>query len=101
MAHIPIPYPQVLKPMPYSSWSDSPIEDFEYPDEADRDDDFDESYTISCPECGEAIYEDTPSCPHCGNYVTFSTSLWSGQSAIWIGVGLAGILAVILVLVLG
>jgi RNA polymerase subunit RPABC4/transcription elongation factor Spt4 len=87
--------------MPYSSWSDSPIEDFEYPDEADRDDDFDESYTTSCPECGETIYEDTPSCPHCGNYLTFSTSFWSGQSAMWIGVGMVGILAVILVLVLG
>lgn len=87
--------------MAYSNWSNSPLEDFEYPDESDQDDDSDDSDTISCPECGEAIYEDTPSCPYCGHYVTFSTSLWSNKSAVWIGVGIAGSLAVILVFVLG
>jgi len=89
-----------------SHWSDSPLEEFEYPDEADQDgpdqsDDSDDWDTIPCPECGESIYEDTPSCPYCGHYITFSTNLWSNQSPVWIGVGMLGILAVIIILVLG
>jgi len=87
--------------MVHSSWSDSQLEEFEYPDEPDQDDDFDASDTIPCPECGEDIYDDTPSCPCCGHYVTMSASRWSGQSTVWIGIGVVGILAVIVALVLG
>lgn len=87
--------------MVHSSWSDSQLEEFEYPDEPDPDDAIDESDTFPCPECGEDIYEDTPSCPYCGQYVTFPTRSWSGRSAAWIVIGMLGILAVIVVLVLG
>ena len=86
--------------MVHSSWSDPPLEEFEYPDEPDQDDD-DDPETIPCPECGEDIYEDAPSCPYCGHYVTFSTNRWSNRSMVWIGIGMAGILAVIVALVLG
>ena len=84
-----------------SSWSDPPLEEFEYPDESDLDDDFDESETVPCPECGEEIYEDASSCPYCGHFVTFSAHPWSGRSTVWIGVGVAGTLAVIAALILG
>ncbi len=87
--------------MVYSSWSDSQLEEFEYPDEPGHDDDFDDPDTIPCPECGEDIHEDSPSCPYCGQYVTFPANRWSGQSAIWMGIGMAGILAVIAALTLG
>jgi hypothetical protein len=84
-----------------SSWSDSQLEDFEYPDEPGQDDDFDDPDTIPCPECGEDIYDDTPACPYCGHYVVFSASRWSGRSKVWLGIGMVGILAVIVTLVLG
>ena len=87
--------------MVHSSWSDSQLEEFEYPDEPGQDDDFDDPDTTACPECGEDIYEDSPSCPCCGHYVTFPASTWSGRPAIWMGIGIAGILAVIATLVLG
>ncbi len=99
--------PYALKPMVYSDWSDSPLEEFEYPDEPDQDNDFDQdeefddSDTIPCPECGEDIYEDSPACPYCGHYITSTASTWSGRSSLWLGIGLAGILAVIAALVLG
>jgi hypothetical protein len=91
--------------MPYSEWSDSDLEDFEYPDSADEsmDDhsdgyDSDQTETLPCPECGMYVYEEAPSCPHCGCYITFSTSLWSGRHPWWIWLGAAGIIAVVLVL---
>ena len=26
--------------------------------------------TFDCPNCGSAVYEDSPRCPQCGDYVT-------------------------------
>ena len=94
--------------MPYSQWSDSDIEDFEYPDPLDqsmRDDsdvyDSDQTETLPCPECGMPVYEEAPSCPHCGCYITFSTSLWSDRRPLWLWLGAAGIVAVVLALISG
>ena len=68
-------------------------------DELDDADDFDSNDssddTILCKNCGASIYEDSVRCPHCGWYVTSDTSVWSGRSAWWILLGLAGIAAVI------
>lgn len=83
--------------MMYLEWSDSELDDREYPDEFDEDEPehSDDTETLPCPECGESIYELTPSCPHCGCYVTFATSIWSGRSLLWVGLGLLGIVVVI------
>jgi hypothetical protein len=36
----------------------------------DDDDNRDDDETISCPHCGEPMYDDSPRCPTCGEYVT-------------------------------
>ena len=68
------------------------------------DDDFDSddspADTIRCNNCRASIYEDSVRCPHCGWYVTDETSVWSGRSGWWILVGLVGIVAAIVALVL-
>ena len=46
----------------------------EYGDITDPGDD--EIETRPCPNCGAAIYEDTPACPACGEYVS-----WRGRTA--------------------
>ena len=33
-------------------------------------DESEDEYTIECPNCGEAIYEDAPQCPYCRHYVS-------------------------------
>ena len=81
--------------------SHSKLDEREYPDEEDfQDHDDDLAETLPCPECGREIYEDSPTCPHCGCYVTFTNSLWSGRSLLWIVLGALGIVAVVLSLAL-
>lgn len=85
--------------MSSTEWFDDPTEsldDHEFPDEQDFDDDVAE--TLPCPECGAEILAETPRCPHCGSYVTFSTRPFQGRSWWWIGLGILGIVAVIVVL---
>lgn len=73
------------------------LDDHEYPDEDYDDDDLPD--TVACPECGAEIYEDAVRCPACGQYVTPGAgSLWAGRSLWWILLGLAGIAAVVWVL---
>jgi hypothetical protein len=74
---------------------DSVDEDYDSDEEQNSDDD----YTVLCPSCKADVYEDAERCPNCGAYITYSTSLWSGRSLVWIVLGLLGILAVIYVLV--
>ena len=68
-----------------------------YDDLPDSDDDLAE--TIPCPQCGAEVYEEAPQCPGCGHYITPDTSPWQGRSVLWIVLGLAGLVAVILVLI--
>ena len=77
---------------------DEPLDDF---DDFDDDSAEDGSETIRCPECRAEIYEDAVRCPHCGSYITADTSPWSGRSLSWIALGLLGIIAMVLALVLG
>ncbi len=58
----------------------------------------DEGGTIRCSQCGASIYEDSVRCPHCGWYVTPDTSPWSGRPAWWILLAVAGIAALIVML---
>jgi hypothetical protein len=77
-------------------WDDErPLENWEYPDEDDTDV-RDETPTQSCPMCGVDIYEDAVQCPLCGQYLTRTSSAWSGRPAWWLLLGALGILAVIL-----
>jgi DNA-directed RNA polymerase subunit RPC12/RpoP len=57
-----------------------------------------EGDTIRCQQCGASIYEDSVRCPHCGWYVTPDTSPWSGRPAWWILLAVAGIAALVVVL---
>lgn len=79
------------------SWSDD-IDDNEFPDSDYNDDSDDVTVTVRCPNCGTDVYEDAEQCPTCGEYVSFSTSVWQGKPLPWVMVGLAGIVAVIIVL---
>ncbi|MBN1853891.1 MAG: hypothetical protein JW829_14250 [Pirellulales bacterium] len=79
------------------------------------DDDFDDFYdaddcsdpheegpaeVVQCPQCHAMIYEESEQCPICGAYVTWSTNVWSGRSVAWVSLGLAGLIAAIVALVL-
>ena len=79
--------------------SDDLLDDWENP-EPDEDDS-DASDTSPCPSCGEAIYEDAVRCPFCGDYVSAgSASLFAGRSYWFIVLGILGIVAVIVALVM-
>ena len=75
---------------------DDEFRDDEYRDEDQSDDDT--TATVACPQCGAEIYEDAVRCPVCENYVTHGGHILSGRPLWWILLGLAGIVAVLLVL---
>lgn len=85
--------------MPYD-----PEDDNWRPDEeadADLDDDWnedDESEVVRCPNCGADVYEDAEQCPHCGEYIVHTHSAWEDKPIWWILLGLAGIVAVVVLL---
>ncbi len=73
----------------------------------DWDDDFDgeeffgedeETLVVSCPGCGADVYEDAEQCPVCGDYIVHETRIWSGKGWWWILLGLAGVVATVVVL---
>jgi hypothetical protein len=85
--------------MSSTEWFDDPtdsLSDHEFPDEDDPREG--PSETLPCPECGAEVYEESPQCPHCGSYVVFSTHPFHGRSWWWIGLGILGIFAVIVIL---
>jgi hypothetical protein len=80
--------------------SDDGHEDWELPDESDFDDD--QSETLPCPDCGADVYEDAEQCPVCGNYLIRDTNPLrdSSRPLAWLLVGLVGMAAVIVALLL-
>ncbi len=74
---------------------DDELRDDEYPDEPVEDDETD---TVSCPHCGQDVYEDAVQCPACGNYLPASGSAMAGWPAWWLVLGLVGIAAAVLAL---
>ena len=72
-----------------------PLQDHEYPDPDVEDEGYE---TITCPSCGESIYEEAPECPYCGEYVTVSTSAWTGRPFWWLTLGGVGVIMTILML---
>jgi hypothetical protein len=82
----------------YSHDDELEDEDWDEGEEAWDDDDAESSVT-ECPKCGADLYEDAVRCPLCGEYVTHSTSAWSQKPAWWRMLGLAGIIALIVALI--
>jgi len=76
-------------------WYDD-LDEPAYPNDDTLDEDRD--HTAPCPNCGAEIYDDAVQCPVCGEYLTNDTSPWSGRPLWWVLLGLAGIVAVIVVL---
>lgn len=77
----------------------------------DYEDDFDEGYDedswsdddvdmVECPACHTMIYEDSVQCPHCHEYVSHSTSAWSGRPWWWYVLAVSGVVALVFALVL-
>jgi hypothetical protein len=62
---------------------------------APDDPDDDENDVVPCPRCGAEMYDDAEWCPTCGEYVVHRTSAWHGKPWWWVILGLAGILAVL------
>ena len=54
---------------------DRPLEEKEYPDEADMEDD-DTLYLDRCPACGAMVYEDAPQCPYCREWLCRDGGQW-------------------------
>ena len=65
---------------------DKPLEEKEYPDEADLDESEDEPECplrlASCPACGELIHEQAQQCPHCKEWLIRPGQSWR-QSRKW------------------
>jgi hypothetical protein len=80
--------------------ADDDLEDWEYPDESDQYDQ--DSPTDLCPECGADFYEDAEQCPVCGYYFIRDTNPLRSASRplAWLVLGLAGIAAAIVALLL-
>lgn len=79
-------------------------EDDEYGDDLDDDHDSDLHDSspdyVPCPMCGEDVLEDADWCASCGNFITHSTSVWSGKPIWWIIAGMLGVLATLIMMAL-
>jgi hypothetical protein len=81
--------------MTSADW-DSDSDDFDdgphdEPDEADL---------ATCPACGAEVYEDAEQCPVCGEWITRSTHPFAGRSMWFVVIGVLGLAATIVALVL-
>ncbi|MEC9094574.1 MAG: hypothetical protein VX438_17830 [Planctomycetota bacterium] len=54
-------------------------------DEVNELDDWDESTTLDCPNCGEQVYEDAEQCPLCQQYIVPGLDHQSGSKKLSIG----------------
>ena len=77
----------------------------------DYDDEYEEGYDefdssddvvdlIECLSCGAMIYEESEQCPHCHEYVTHTSSPWSGRPWWWYVLTVAGSVAMVFALLL-
>ncbi|HUG93037.1 MAG TPA: hypothetical protein VML55_19510 [Planctomycetaceae bacterium] len=67
-------------------------------DDDDWPDDDESAEVVPCPSCGGDVYEDAEQCPHCGQYVTHDRPPLEGKPVWFLLLGLAGIIAVIVLL---
>jgi formylmethanofuran dehydrogenase subunit E len=75
----------------WSEWDDDPDEE-ELPEDDDSTD------VVTCSSCGGEVYEDAVQCPLCGEYIIHGSHSISGKPLWFVLLGLAGIIAVILIL---
>jgi len=63
---------------------EKPLEEKEFPDEADlcADDEEDIVPLSRCPVCGQLVYEETQQCPHCKEWIVGRRQVWR-QSRKW------------------
>lgn len=70
--------------------SDKPLEEREFPDEADLAEserqDADGKFFF-CRACGEPVYEEAPRCPHCGQWVSGAAGGWRASRKWHVRVG--------------
>lgn len=79
--------------------SDDWDEDWENPDYPDDDDD-EEVDVVTCGNCAKEVYAEAPQCPYCGEFLAAaSTHPFVGRGFWFIGLGILGIVATILVLI--
>jgi len=77
-------------------WDDDDDDDDEFEDDFEDDD---PAAWYECPLCGADVYEEADVCPACGDYITPKLVSRSDARPKWyMFLGLAGILAVVLVL---
>ena len=64
--------------------SHKPLEEKEYPDEADlaAEDDEQTLGLMACPQCGRLVYEEAAKCPYCGEWIVQPGGRWR-QSRKW------------------
>ena len=70
---------------------DKPLEDKEFPDEADliADDDERSPLTLrNCPSCGRLIYEQSQQCPHCKEWIFLDGQGWRSSRKWYVRGGL-------------
>ncbi|QDT34316.1 hypothetical protein [Thalassoglobus polymorphus] len=70
------------------NWEDDDYEDYVETDP-------DETFSVTCPNCGADVYEDCEMCPICHEYIIRSTNPLVGKPDWYIWTALLGILAVI------
>ncbi len=71
--------------------SDEPLEEKEYPDEADVDeleDEYSSLRVVHCPACGELVYEQAQQCPHCKQWVALGSGGWRDSKKWYVRGGL-------------
>lgn len=79
---------------------DDEIDDY-YVEEWSEPDIWDDDPTdmLSCPECGEEVYEFADLCPHCGMFITPSAATynpWQGRPLWWLALAVIGIVGFLL-----
>ena len=79
---------------------DDEIDDY-YVEEWSEPDIWDDDPTdmLSCPECGEEVYEVADLWPHCGMFITPSAAAynpWQGRPLWWLALAVIGIMGFLL-----
>jgi predicted amidophosphoribosyltransferase len=61
-----------------------------------------EAETEACPACGAEVYEEAEQCPECGEYITpgAGRGAFQGKPLWWVVLGLLGVVALFLALLL-